>query len=283
MPPRFRPAVRSALACLAMLVATGGDGHAAGGRSGRVSRAAEAQYDYVFTIDQRTRDQRGRVRREPALVARVRTRGALVRADFLPATEGSNRPGDWYLTRDGGRTMTLVFEPERSYQVLDVAAVRERLRDEKGLDLSVADLEVRIQPEGACGEVAGWAARCVTVERRYTVRSRYWVMRTETQVAERVRYWLAPALADLAHPFDAFFVSRTDLLVRRDSTFLARDREVRRALGGAGLLRMEGTLTETNGRARTEITRTIETYRVRRATHDDALFDVPVGYRLVRP
>jgi hypothetical protein len=48
-------------------------------------------------------------------VARARHRGALVRVDFLPGTEGSNTPGDWYLTGDGGRTVTLVDERQRTH------------------------------------------------------------------------------------------------------------------------------------------------------------------------
>jgi hypothetical protein len=70
--------------------------------------------------------------------------------------------------------------------------------------------------------------------------------------------------------------------VRRDSGFVAREREVARALGPGGVLRIEVVQTETNGRARARRTRVIETFRVRRAAHDERLFEVPPGYRLVR-
>jgi hypothetical protein len=207
-------------------------------------------YDYVFRISQETVDERGRARREPAFVARARHRGSLVRVDFLPGTEGSNTPGDWYLTGDGGRTMTLVDERRRAHFLLDVASVREQVGDEKGLAVRVRDLAVSVRPEGPCGAVAGWATTCVTVDRRYTVRTRYWMMRHETRVVERVRYWVSPALADLAAPWATFFGSRTDLLVRRDSGFVAREREVARALGPGGVLRMEVAHTEATGGAR---------------------------------
>jgi hypothetical protein len=239
-------------------------------------------YHYVFRIAQETVDERGRARREPAFVARARHRGSLVRVDFLPGTEGSNTPGDWYLTGDGGRTMTVVDERRRTHFLLDVAAVREQVGDDKGLAVRVADLAVSVRPEGPCGTVAGWATTCVTVDRRYTVRTRYLLMRHETRVAERVRYWVAPALTDLAAPFATFFGSRTDLLVRRDSGFVAREREVARALGPGGVLRMEVTQTEANGDARARISRVIEVRELRRAAHDERLFEVPPGYRLVR-
>jgi hypothetical protein len=239
-------------------------------------------YDYMFRISQETVDERGRARREPAFVARARHRGSLVRVDFLPGTEGSNTPGDWYLTGDGGRTMTLVDERRRAHFLLDVATVREQVGDEKGLAVRVGDLAVSVRPEGPCGAVAGWATTCVTVDRRYTVRTRYWLMRHDTRVVERVRYWVAPALADLAAPWGTFFGSRTDLLVRRDSGFVAREREVARALGPGGVLRMEVAHTETTGRTSARVTRVIEASGVRRAAHDDRLFEVPPGYRLVR-
>jgi hypothetical protein len=241
-----------------------------------------AGYDYVFQVSQHTEDERGRTRREPAFVARARHRGSLVRVDFLPGTEGSNTPGDWYLTSDGGRSLTLVDERRRTHHLLNVAAVREQVSDEKGLDVSVADLAVAVRPEGACGEVGGWATTCFTVDRRYVVRTRFWTMRAETEVVERVRYWTAPALTDLATPLGTFFSSRTDLLVRRDSGFVAREREVARAVGPGAVLRMEVTHTETTGRARVRRTRVVETFRVRRAAHDERLFEVPPGYRLVR-
>jgi hypothetical protein len=244
--------------------------------------ATPAGYDYVFQIRQETVDERGRSRREPAFVARARSRGNVVRVDFLPGSEGSNTPGDWYLTPDGGRSMTIVDTRRRTHHLLNVAEVREQVRDEKGLEVAVTDLAVTIRPEGPCGEVAGWPTTCVAVERRYTVRTRFWVMISETQVAERWRYWVAPALPDFAPPFATFFVSRTDLLVHRDSGFVARDREVQRALVRGGVLKVEGVHTETNGRAQARRTRTIETFRVRRATHDEALFEVPAGYRLVQ-
>ena len=239
-------------------------------------------YDYVFRISQQTADERGRTRREPAFVARARHRGSLVRVDFLPGTEGSNTPGDWYLTGDGGRTMTLVDERRRTHFLLDVAAVREQVGDEKGLAVRVDDLAVSVRPEGPCGAVAGWATTCVTVDRRYTVRTRYLLLRHDTRVVERVRYWVAPALADLAAPWGTFFGSRTDLLVRRDSGFVARERDVARALGPGGVLRMEVTQTEANGGERARVTRVIEASDLRRAAHDDRLFEVPPGYRLVR-
>jgi hypothetical protein len=240
-------------------------------------------YDYVFQVRQETVDEHGRSRREPAFVARVRSRGNMARVDFLPGSEGSNTPGDWYLTPDGGRSMTIVDARRRTHHLLNVAEVREQVRDEKGLEVSVADLAVTIRPEGPCGEVAGWPTTCVAVERRYVVRTRFWVMRSETRVVERIRFWVAPALPDFAPPFGTFFVSRTDLLVHRDSGFMAGDREMRRALGPGGVLRVEGVHTETNGRAQARRTRTIETFRVRRVTHDDErLFEVPAGYRLVQ-
>jgi hypothetical protein len=239
-------------------------------------------YDYRFRVSQETVDERGRVRREPAFVAHARTRGDVVRVDFLPGTEGSNTPGDWYLTRDGGRTMTLVDARAHAYHDLSVAAVRERLSDEKRLDVSVSDLRIDVQPEGDCGEVAGWAVHCVTVERRYTVRTRHLVLRSTTQVVDRARFWLAAALPDLTVPLGAFFVSRTDLLVRRDSTFVARERAVARALRTGSMLRMELTHTESDGRVQAVTRRVVETSAVRRATHDERLFDVPPGYRLLR-
>jgi hypothetical protein len=244
--------------------------------------AAPSGYDYILQIRQETADERGRSRREPAFVVRARSRGDVVRVDFLPGTEGSNPPGDWYLTPDGGRTMTIVDTRRRTHHLLNVAELREQVRDEKGLEVAVGDLAVSVRPEGACGEVAGWPTTCVAVERRYTVRTRFWMMRTETRVVERVRYWVAPALPDFVAPLATFFVSRTDLLVHRDSGFVARDRELRRALGPGGVLKVEGTYTETNGRAQARRTRTIETFRVRRATHDERLFEVPPGYRLVQ-
>jgi hypothetical protein len=255
------------------------------GASGRGALAGpdpRVGYDYVFRISQETVDERGRARREPAFVARARHRGSLVRVDFLPGTEGSNTPGDWYLTGDGGRTMTLVDERRRAHFLLDVASVREQVGDEKGLAVRVRDLAVSVRPEGPCGAVAGWATTCVTVDRRYTVRTRYWMMRHETRVVERVRYWVSPALADLAAPWATFFGSRTDLLVRRDSGFVAREREVARALGPGGVLRMEVAHTEATGGARARVTRVIEASGLRRAAHDDRLFEVPPGYRLVR-
>jgi hypothetical protein len=239
-------------------------------------------YEYVFRVSQETVDERGRVRREPAFVARARTRGGAVRVDFLPGTEGSNTPGDWYLTRDAGRTMTIVDTRAHAYHDLSVAAVRERLSDDKALDVTVSDLTITMRPEGDCGAVSGWPTHCVTVERRYTARTRHLLTRSTTQVVDRARFWLAPALPELTVPLGAFFVSRTDLLVRRDSAFVAREREVARALRTGSMLRMELTHTEANGRARAVTTRVVETSEVRRAAHDERLFDVPPGYRLLR-
>jgi hypothetical protein len=239
-------------------------------------------FDYVFRVSQESADENGRTRREPAFVARARSRGNLVRVDFLPGSEGRNTPGDWYVTADGGRSMTFVDEQARTHHLLNIDAVRERVREEKGLEVSVVDLASDVREEGACGHLSGFPTTCATVSRRYTVRTRYWVMRVETQVEERVRYWIAPALPDFAPPFASFFGSRTDLLVRRDSGFVAREREVARALGPGGVLRIEVVQTETTERARVLRTRVIETSRVRRAAHDERLFEVPAGYRLVR-
>jgi hypothetical protein len=278
---------RSGSLALAVLLpswtrAQGASGQATAATPGGAATDPRVGYEYVFRITQETVDERGRSRREPAFVARARHRGGLVRVDFLPGTEGSNTPGDWYLTGDGGRTVTLVDERQRTHFLLNVAAVREEVGDGKGLAVRVHDLAAQVHHDGPCGTVAGWATTCVTVERRYTVRSRYWLMRTETRVAERVRYWVAPALADLMPPFGTFFGSRTELLVRRDSAFVAREREVARALGPGGVLRVEVTHTEANGRALARHTRVIEASELRRATHDDRLFEVPPGYRLVR-
>jgi hypothetical protein len=260
----------------------GRTGQATAAAPGSAGADARADYEYVFRIAQETVDDRGRSRREPAFVARARHRGTLVRVDFLPGTAGSNTPGDWYLTGDGGRTVTLVDERQRTHLLVNVAAVREEVGDGKGLAVRVHDLAAQVHHDGPCGAVAGWATTCVTVDRRYTVRSQYLLMRTETRVAERVRYWVAPALADLTPPFGTFFGSRTELLVRRDSAFVAREREVARAIGPGGVLRVEVTYTETNGRARARHTRVIEASEVRRAPHDERLFEVPPGYRLVR-
>jgi hypothetical protein len=255
------------------------------GASGRGALAGpdpRVGYDYVFRISQETGGRRGASRREPAFVARRRHRGSAGARRLPPGHRGSNTPGDWYLTGDGGRTVTLVDERQRTHCLVNVAAVREEVGDGKGLAVRVHDLAAQVHHDGPCGAVAGWATTCVTVDRRYTVRSQYLLMRTETRVAERVRYWVAPALADLTPPFGTFFGSRTELLVRRDSAFVAREREVARALGPGGVLRVEVTHTETNGRARARHTRVIEASELRRAPHDERLFEVPPGYRLVR-
>jgi hypothetical protein len=275
-------ATLAVLAVLAVLCAplAGAQGARAPGTS--PGAGVGAGFDYVFQVSQETVDERGRVRREPAFVVRARTRGHLVRVDFLPGSEGRNTPGDWYLTGDGGRSMTFVDERARTHHQLDVAAVREKVREEKGLETRVADLVTRVLPEGPCGAVSGVPTACTAVHWRYTVRTRFWMMRTDTQVEERVRYWMAPTLPEFAPPFASFFGSRTDLLVRRDSGFAAREREVARSLGPGGVLRVEIVQTETTGRARVRRTRVIETFRVRRATHDERLFEVPAGYRLVQ-
>jgi hypothetical protein len=239
-----------------------------------------AGYDYVFQVSQHTEDERGRTRREPAFVARARHRGSLVRVDFLPGTEGSNTPGDWYLTSDGGRSLTLVDERRRTHHLLNVAAVREQVSDEKGLDVSVADLAVAVRPEGACGEVGGWATTCFTVDRRYVVRARFWTMRAETEVVERVRYWTAPALTDLATPLGHVLrVAHRPARAARLG-FVAREREVARALGPGGVLRMEVAQPRPPARARRR-TQVIESSACGAPRRRPAVRGA-AGYRLVR-
>jgi hypothetical protein len=116
----------------------------------------------------------------------------MVRVDFLPGSEGRNTPGDWYLTADGGRSMTFVDERARTHHLLNIDAVRERVREEKGLEVSVADLASDVRQDGRVRAAVRVSDHLRHRARRYTVRTRYWVMRVETQVEERVRYWDRP-------------------------------------------------------------------------------------------
>lgn len=243
---------------------------------------ATSNYDYTFIVERRTEITGRPVTDEPRFEARVRTQGPVARVDVLAGAGGPTTPGNWYLTRDLGRTMTVVDVRDQQYREMGVVAERERLIAEKGLQASVSNLSIDVRPPRACGDIDGWKTLCVTVYRRYTAHTRYWVMSTRAEVVEETRLWLAPELQALQVPFGSFFDTRTELLVRRDSVYIAREREAGLVMQAGGLLRMEVARTETAGKTRTRTLRRIGVSGVRRTRSDERLFEVPPGFRLVR-
>jgi hypothetical protein len=207
----------------------------------------------------------------------------VARVDVLEGSGRDNRPGEWYLTRDLGRTITRVDPKAKRYREVSTVGAREQLTRDKGLEVTVRNLETVMRADGPCGRIEQWETKCFTFERRYTARSRYWLQSHDTRVVERTRVWLAPALQDFVMPFGNVFGTRLELLVRRDSVYIAREREAGEALRAGGLLRMDVVHEETNGRSRLRHERTLMASEILRTANDARLFEVPPGFRLHRP
>jgi hypothetical protein len=252
-------------------------------REPSASLAPVSGYDFTMTVTQTALRNGTAVPSEPPFVARVRTLGPVTRVDFRSGAHGRHPDGDWYLTRDLGRTRTLVNETAKRYRVMTTYGLREELAREKGLDVTVSGLEMSVAQDTSCRRIDGWETTCVIFHRRYRARTRYWLISQTTDVDETTRVWLAPALRDLNTPFGEFVGSGLELLVRRDSVYIARERDAGRALGAGGLVRMEVMHSETTGRSRTQLTRVIAISNVRRSPVVDVALEVPPGYRLVNP
>jgi hypothetical protein len=237
-------------------------------------------YGYTFRVRQLAVDERGRRQAEPPFVARATSIGSTVRVDLLPGTEG-NTVGDWFLSQDDAQIVLLVSESARTYREVSLAELRERTAAERGLHVTVERLQQERSPARPCGWSAGWPARCVRVTRRYTARSRYWLMRDAMAVVETTDYVLAPALRGMATPFGIFLSSRADLLVRRDSLFARQERELLESLRGEGaIVRVMVTQETRSSRGVSRVVRVVEVIEAGPAAVDARRLEVPSDYRL---
>jgi hypothetical protein len=243
-----------------------------------LARPASAQlpaaYRYGFTVSTTGEEDR--------TAGTVYVAGDRWRIDM--ASEAEKKSGDYLLSTDGGRTITIVHPEERSYSVHD-ADDFERIvsRVMRGLDavmtLQLRDAKVATAALGAGDAVGGRATQRYRLTQDYEVSVGMFGFSSATRERVVTEYWVDPRLALPRNPVVEMMSTLATALAQHDAAFLRRSTEARRTLFRGTPLKVVVTAEsrEEDGEVKRKV-RTIQLGEVERVAIDGPVFEVPRGF-----
>lgn len=200
------------------------------------------------------------------------------------ASESAGKAGDYLLSTDGGRTITIVHPDQRSYSVHD-AGDFERIvsRVMRGLDavmtLQLRDAKVATASLGAGEAVAGRATRRYRLTQEYEVSVGMFGVSSDTRQRVVTDYWVDPRLALPRNPVLEMMSTLETALAQHDAAFVRRSAEARRTLFRGAPLKVVVTAEsrEDDGAVKRKV-RTIQLGEIQQVAIDAPVFEVPRGF-----
>jgi hypothetical protein len=238
------------------------------------------EYRYDFTVTKAG---------EPASTGTVYVAGDRWRIDF--AGRGEKKSGDYLLSQDGGRTVTIVHPDERSYSV-HAADDFERIvsRVMRGLDavmtLQLHDAKVAAAALGAGEAVAGRPTQRYRLTQEYVVSVGMFGFSSDKHERVVTEYWVDPTLALPHNPVVEMMSTLETALAQHDDAFVRRSDEARRKLFRGVPLKVVVTAESTDeedddaaaGAVERKV-RTIQLGEVQRVAIEPPVFQVPAGFK----
>ena len=275
---------------LCALAVPGADGRA----HARPTQPVGLQYTSSAVVTET--DAAGRVTRSPALVGRTRALGPRARVDIVAGND-EIRTGDYLLTADGGRTITMVSPARREYRQLTPDTFGSRLAAElRGrASFSAASVQVeRPHPAASTPAVRGTRTvahdpptsppmsppvSCLRIARAFRLRVRVMLVRdVDLEVHETSDYWLHAALRHVPDPLASYLIADADAPAAADPTLAADTRAARQAAAGAFAVRWVHRTVTRHKSQRTETVTALEVGTVAPVPIDSGHFAVPPGF-----
>ena len=252
---------------------------------------------YTSSVVVTETDAAGRVTRLPALGGRTRAVGPPARVDIVAGND-EIRTGDYLLTADGGRTITMVSPAPRQYRQLTPDTFGTRLAAELRGRASFSAGSVHVEwPHLAdsTSPVRGTRGAAqdpqtsppvsrLRIARAFRLRVRLLLVRhVDLEVHETSDYGLHAARRHVPDPLASYLIADADAPTAADPTFAADTRAARQAAAGAFAVRWVRRTVTRHKRQRTETVTALEVGTVAPVPVDSANFAVPPGFTRQAP
>lgn len=204
-------------------------------------------------------------------------------------TPGDHRGDEYFLLRNGGRTLISVHPEDRSYSVVDDTVfervVGRALEAVDGMvDFTVDGVRIAGERLGPGGTIAGHATERYRLTQEFTVRIGVpFVEDPEIRQTVVTEYWVAPEVKLIRNPVLEMLATVETALAQGDTSFVRRSRAARASLfRGTPLKFVIRSTSEERDGDETDIdtdVRTIEITGIGPADIDPASLEIPAGYR----
>lgn len=198
---------------------------------------------------------------------------------FADAGNGATSEGTWLVTRDGGRSMTLVNPGQQTYSELDLAGLSERVGDmfkslEGQADIDFGQPQMKKVSEGPGPEILGYETTHAVYETTYEIRIDMQGSSQSIETRIRREQWITDEIE--APPGGlwpgagtaATGVQGLDAIVSQES-----------ALASQGFPLKSVVVTTTTVKGTTSTTRsTTRVTGLEERDIEDAVFDIPSGF-----